>query len=816
MSSDVLPLSDRRSPFYINTPSYDAKPVDHLVSYFKLWKHFIAALIAYLKDLANAKEFELNLNLQLVGSVQFPGFRDLAYKTILAVQQAQASPLSPQGQPQKELGKSLNASTTNLAARPGLPKQKSQLSIFKNQSFAHRKSPSSSSLMDQPAPNGKSKKSDLPSGGLQHTSTLSSLLSSVTAAKYAPKSDVAVDPTYFPANSMFSNMPNALVNHHYQTYVAQTKLTKDLQQKLIPKLESLHRNLGLKIKEIKSSLKNDSFANPSLAREVSKTGAVINTFVSSIRRYSGNRPVLSKDLDDDDDEDSLSDPFLVKLRVDYQLKNQLIHENYVYASYLNLQNISKDLLNYVIKDLNFITERLGRLGNGEVYATSAENALFNLSWTMKNYINNANNDWEYFISHNPNFLNVFHSTEKSPKRDVRSAQDVIVPYADSLHSKCLRCGIMYKKQRLIKSYTSYFYLLTCNYLHEFKLDTMSDKIQDATSKNDKKTGEKQSQKKKKGKIGGVVGPGDTPVKSYNLNNYSFQLKSEKDFKFILTKVSSSSQKFTFKCASQEDFNHWANDLHDLLKFSSQHLKRFDYIEAKLNVRDKNPEPVKGKPARDMSLNLNKYLGKDQTSADKIQGESLSGIFTPRVQLPSETVKTEKNPFENTFDLPTTPNLSQSQSPEALSAGQSPVVSPLHSGVEKPSTPASQDIVSPGSIRSPTGSSGSQTPGGTHQKEHEDYLKLQDEILKQQQQLMELKILHSPKNNSSNKLSLSRQSSGESIVSMMEQNNHDLSALLNQGKEQLIDQPPAAESLYNNHEANSLVPTVFVLNHENHS
>lgn len=805
MSQDILPLLDRRSPFHTNSPPYDAKPVDHLVAYFKLWKHFIASLIAYLKDVANAKEFELNLNLQLVGSVQFPGYRDLAFRTLLIVQQAQALPSLPQGS--KELGKSLNALTTNLASRPGMPKQKSQLSIFKNQTFSHRKTPSVTSLNDQAPP--KKKEGHNP---LHHNSTLSSISLSVTAAKYAPKSDVAVDPSYFPANSLFSNMASALVNHHYHTYVAQTKLTKDLQHKLIPKLESLHRNLGMKIKEIKLSLKNDSFANPSLAREVSKTGAVINTFVSSVRRYSGPRPVLSKELEDDDDDDSLSDPFLVKLRVDYQLKNQLIHENYVYASYVNLQNISKDLLIYVIKDLNFVAERLGKLGNAEVYASSAEHALYNLSWTLKNYIHSADSDWEYFISHNPNFLNVYYSTEKLPKREIRSASDVVIPFADSLHSKCLRCGIMYKKQRLIKSYTSYFYLLTCNYLHEFRLDTMSDKISDATSKSDKKTGEKTSHKKKKGKIGGVVGPGDTPFKSYNLNNYSFQVKSEKDFKFILTKISSNSQKFTFKCANQEDFTNWSTDLYDLLKFNSLHLKRFAYIEDKLDMRDRKlPEAVKTGKARDMTLSLNQQLGKDQNQAQ----ESLSGIFTPRMQLPSDLVKLEKNPFENTFDIPHPSNVSQSQSPEGLSANASPLTSPSNE-VSKPTTPVSQGALSPTLNKSPTGSTGS-TPGENsndlHQKEHENYLRLQNEILKQQQQLMDLKMLHSPKSSSGNKLLLSRQSSAESIVSMIEQSNNDLSELLNQGKN-LIEQPPAVEALYQNHEGNSLVPTVFVLSHEN--
>ena len=63
------------------------------------------------------------------------------------------------------------------------------------------------------------------------------------------------------------------------------KTCKELKTKLIPRLETLLKNLSLKIKEIRSSLKNESFANDEVGYEISQTGKIFNTYNSSVDRY---------------------------------------------------------------------------------------------------------------------------------------------------------------------------------------------------------------------------------------------------------------------------------------------------------------------------------------------------------------------------------------------------------------------------------------------------------------------------------------------------------------------------------------------------
>lgn len=786
--SAVLPATDRRSPFFVNVPSHDAKPIFHLIQYFKLWKHFIAALIAYLKDLVLAKEFDLNLNLQLLGSVQFPGFKDLPYKCMtdleLLTNYAASNLTSPKNEVNKTLGSQLTPTVSNESKRPNLPRAKSATSFLKNQSFAHRRLTSTATVDSdagadhsvakglagmkvlQQSNKGAQQSKNRPNAvSPQNSST--NVTQQILAAMVAPKSDVVVDPTYFPPDSLFSSMSTSLATHHLNIHQAQIKLCKEVSHRMIPNLEQLHRNLSIKIKEIKSLLRNESFANVTLVKEVSKTGVCINDYVNAIRRYSGAKPIIKQRPNEEDELEnaSVGDPFLIKLALDHQLKSQLIHENYIFALYVNLQSISKDLLNYVIKDLNGVAEKLIRAMNAEaVYASSMEENLVNLGVTLKNKIKTSTYNWEYFMSHNKNFLNIYYDTPESAKREIRSFKDVLYPFSKSIHSKCLRCGYIYRKQKLMKSYVSYFYVLTCNYLHEFKIEN-----------NEKKSGSKggganvQNHKKKaKGKVGGVIDHDDTPTKSYNLNDYTIDVKDSGELKFVLQKVSSN-QKVSFKCQNEQDYVAWATDLQDLLKFSSNHLKRFRFIEEKLaqrsassedTSRESTPVPsssnAEGKSHQEMSLNLKNLLS-DKASLERIQpNRSLTGAFTPKVQSPNE----QANPFEN-FPLGVPPS-------DALSPRLEPVQSP------EPTAQTKQDL--------------------------EDYLRLQNEIMALQQKLMQVE--------EDRQLSISRTSSEESMTIGLNGNN-GLPLFLGQNEmymNQIGRHHPTNESL-------SSLPEVLVLDHD---
>ncbi|WPK24641.1 hypothetical protein PUMCH_001921 [Australozyma saopauloensis] len=781
--SAVLPATDRRSPFFVNVPSHEAKPINHLIQYFKFWKHFISALIAYLKDLVLAKEFDSNLNLQLISSVQFPGFRDLPYRCISELEStnnyAATTLSSPKNEVNKTLGSLLTPVVSNEPKRPNLPRAKSASSFLKNQPFAHRRS-TSSTTNDQDGASEYSYGKALPgtkalqqSGkgvqqGKNRPNTISPQNSStnvaqnILAAMLASKADIAIDPTYFPPDSLFMNMGSALVSNHLNIHQAQLRLCREIQHKFIPNLEQLHRNLSIKIKEIKSLLKNDSFANPNLVKEVSKTGVWINDYVNAVRRYSGSKPFIKKHVENEDERDSvcLNDPFLIKLSLDHQLKSQLILENFIFALYVNLQNISKDLLNYVIKDLNGVSDKMIKSMSSEaVYATNMEETLVNLGVTLRNKLKTLTYNWEYFMSHNKNFLNVFYDTPESPKREIRSFKDVVYPYSKSVHSKCLRCGFIYRKQKVMKSYVSYFYVLTCNYLHEFKIDTNNEKKQ-----KDKGVSPHHNKKKTKGKVGGVISHDDRPTKSYNLNDFTIDVKDSGELKFIMQQVSGK-EKISFKCLNVNDFTAWTTDLQDLLKFCSNHLKRFKFIEEKLAMRanvaddssrETTPIPsVPGRGQQEMSLNLKNLLS-DKNSLERILPSSLNGAFTPKVQSPNEQAT---NPFDN-FEMKLDNNGSSSPSLE-------PVVSP--------------------------------EPTEQKQSELEDYLRLQNELMAQQQKLMLIE--------EDRQLSISRTSSEESMTSGLNTNNN-LPLFLGQNEvymNQIGRHHQTTESL-------SSLPEVLILDH----
>jgi hypothetical protein len=142
----VLPASDPRSPYYINLPPYDAKPVDDLVAYFKIWKHFIKALVFYMKEISLSKEFDANLNYQLINSVQFPGFKDLPSRFLNALDLNTTSPPSSKTLRKTNSNTSINTMATNATTqstpvttpphekRPNLFKTKSNNSFLKSSS----------------------------------------------------------------------------------------------------------------------------------------------------------------------------------------------------------------------------------------------------------------------------------------------------------------------------------------------------------------------------------------------------------------------------------------------------------------------------------------------------------------------------------------------------------------------------------------------------------------------------------------------------------------------------------------------------------
>lgn len=597
----VLPTNDKRSPFYNNLPPYDSKPIDHLVEYFKYWKYFIKSLNYYFREILLVKEFEANLSSQLINTVQFPGFKDLPSKVSHEITHQLASK-SPATSGTSTPTKEDSASSTPIS-RPPMHREKSAGSLLtkaeKNTPFLknHKR--------------GK----------------LYEPVMSMAPTAPANNNDLNIPKSYFSGDSLFCNTGPMLLQHHSAVCTSLAKLSRDLKGRLIPRIDQLQKNLSSKIKEIKMLLRNELFANTDMAAEISKTGVVVADYMLLVERYNCPKPVCNPkymtgydsraDSTDYEGEDlaAIDDPFLVRIRVDYQIKKQLTVENYKFALYVNLQLISRDLYMYIIKDLLAVVERFGKLEFlSDIYNFFHEKLKVQ-----------GEHDWEHFISHCIAFVNTYEGTPNNPHRESRMFKEISIPYGDSIHSKCLRMGPMYRKLKMLKNYTKFYYVLSANYLHEFREEDW--KLPGATSSKNGKPG-----KKKKNEFG--ITHNDVPAKLYNLNEY--QISSKGDDKFVLSKRGKGLSKTTFKCMDPQDYAAWYSDLSELLRFDDNHLERFAMIEGMCAARDAEKH-------RRERMRLDAGALKEQLG---VLGEMFDPqVATPRIQLPEEEAT---NPFEMTL------------------------------------------------------------------------------------------------------------------------------------------------------------------------
>lgn len=883
----IVPSSLPSSPFYMNLPPANSTPIDDLISFFKYWKYFIKSLIYYFKEISLVKEVEANLHYQLINSIQFPGFKDLPNKVLLEINGKDGLSSPPGTTPTKEMKKvpssgSLNTMTSSMSSVT----LGNVSNASKGGSGNAANSNSANSIASTNTSNGAggATSSCPPRPGLLKTKSNNSFLKSIPSNQSLHKrnisfpskptppaaahhnNDIKIPKNFFPEDSLFNNLPPLLLNYHQKAYQTHHKLHKDLNNKLIPRLETLLKNLSSKIKEIRSSLKNESFSNTELAKEVSETGQVLYQYMDAVERYSNKIPVLKKklllkeDRQEDDDDGVKDDPFLIKLLVDYQIKNQLIHENYMFASYVNLQNISKELFTYVLKELNFVVDKFGKLAfNLEFY-----------SYLKSKISVSSSKDWENFISSNPNFVNIYNSTDLNPKRKIRNFKSLQIPYSTSIHNKCIRFGMLYKKSKILKNYNRYYYVLSCNYLHEFRIENDENGligiVPGANSNNSVSTPPHRKDKLKD-KIGGFIGHESVPTKSYNLNDCLVKVKDEKSFKFQVIKNSNQLKKTTFKCLNIDEYNNWFGDLEQLLKFGSNHLERFNFVTEQTKLKEsevagtKETKPVDTatKPA---SLPAEpKNLGQFKLNL-KNGNASLSGIFTPTIKTPNYQSGEERNPFDQTFlsdisgNVPIatgaaiSPNTVQGNSnfpntiqgeyttgPGSYSGNGAyisfigpPGASSVHSGTGTPGASSihsrSGSILSNGSHHSrntspsvtPTMSPSSIFTGipsfqlSPHQQEHETYLKMQQEILKQQQEILNLKINEIE---TAERLSVSRQASNDSITSFTPTAHPQVQNMLNT-HHNLVPKPAVFEldkSVIEEKAAStSDLPKMFVSNH----
>ncbi|ODV81905.1 uncharacterized protein CANTADRAFT_44922 [Suhomyces tanzawaensis NRRL Y-17324] len=285
----------------------------------------------------------------------------------------------------------------------------------------------------------------------------------------------AINKFFLPiGNGSIQDIPSILTKFHQQNVTNASKTLKEINNVIIPKLEELRKDLQVKIKEIKN-LQNDF--KTSLGKEITETKALMNQYQQAITASNKLDDGSSQHHVDGSSDHGKNDPYLVKIRLDRQLKRQLNEENYLYQAYANLQNAGGNLESIVVLEIqNYLSQFLNLLNTENSSLPEFLLPNFNNGFLSKE----ATFEWNSFISRNlpsnsiasaaigNNSFAIKAGTFIDLSFPSRKVADLNVPNFDSTLNAAVREGFLERRSKYLKSYSSGWYVLTCNYLHEFK------------------------------------------------------------------------------------------------------------------------------------------------------------------------------------------------------------------------------------------------------------------------------------------------------------------------------------------------------------
>ncbi|ODV86368.1 hypothetical protein CANARDRAFT_6848 [[Candida] arabinofermentans NRRL YB-2248] len=346
------------------------------------------------------------------------------------------------------------------------------------------------------------------------------------------------------------SISTTLWNYHNNLIEKELNTHSQLTLKIIPRLENLKDSLNETIKQI-ASLKNSSdFKIKDLKFEIAKTGAIMADYIESVELLTKGETKTSlgttinfKKLN------PKKDPYLLRLKLDLQLKDQLYTEAHLKESYYDLQLKSVQLENILYTEVQNCIRTFITLINTEL--DSVKDNL--ISEFMNGFLKNDYGlDWDYFImnDNSKNLLNIDSKNSLNKNKQIRKKSDIIYPYQKDRISCCLLNGYLEKKSKYLKNYSKFFYVLTFNFIHEFKTD---------------------DRKKEK-----------NPQNSYSLDDLKVSTSNDDPKKFIVRINSNnnnngngngdSKSKFTFKCPNEEIANKWIDYLTDLTSIGNTLLR----------------------------------------------------------------------------------------------------------------------------------------------------------------------------------------------------------------------------------------------------
>lgn len=427
----ILPKTDVRSPYYVAVPVPNPLataaligstlpedgpgaqgtddeafvrefPTDILIDRFYKWKKILKSLIVYLREVAYAQEQFARINHQIKGSIKFPFLTDIQEDTNKIVDPLLGNKLTKKQQP---------------------------LTLAQQKEKRERE-------LQGPA------------------------LETPTSAMGPPQTGMPAASGFMQFGSgSIQDMQVILKKHHMALASQQFKVSKEITSSLLPKLESLKKDLSFKIKEIKE-LHSDFKTN--INAHIKLTSRLLNKYIAAIKF------VNKSNIDPASARDSIHlhpkhDPFLLKLQLDLQLKRQLSEENYLQEAYINLQTTGLKLEKIIYSKIQHAMQRYSSLIDAE-----ARLMIKNLCQELQQGMLSKPPaiEWDRFVTQHPLCLMDLKSNDPLPRP--RKLSDIVYPNMKASMSKCIRAGYFQKKSNFTKEYKKGYFVLTPNYLHEFK------------------------------------------------------------------------------------------------------------------------------------------------------------------------------------------------------------------------------------------------------------------------------------------------------------------------------------------------------------
>lgn len=439
-----LPNTDPRSPYYISVPVPKAVPyqtdievdphtsiaeklehddnfsqlvreypTDILMDRFHKWRKILKYLIHYLTEVAYAEEQIARIHANLKDEVKFPFLTDLEESTHQVIEPA---------------------ITTVTAQR----------------STQNKKKPVGSSSWDQGESTAEYSSAPPPESEVVAVRkvTLPPALADVDNEASASSGFMSF------GSGSIQDIQVILKKYHLSIALQQFKISKELLNSIVPKLEDLRKDLYGKIRDIKG-LHNDFKTN--ILDQVATTKILI-------KKYSATLKYMDSDaVDSKPPMKPKHDPYLLKLQLDLHLKNQIAEENYLQEAFLNLQTSGLQLEKIVFSKIKTALDRYSALIDSE-----ARLMIKNLCQELRQGIVTKSDayEWDHFVARHPKCLLNLKSTDRPPgQRDISS---IIYPNMKSPLAKCIRAGYLYKRSSLDNQWKKAYFILTSNYIHEFE------------------------------------------------------------------------------------------------------------------------------------------------------------------------------------------------------------------------------------------------------------------------------------------------------------------------------------------------------------